>query len=73
MPGRRTTRSAFVVLQATPDLPLQPIVTGRYHDQFARTDDDVALRERHILLEQIGDVSQHLHPASSRNCTSPDA
>src|SRR3954470_7002326 len=29
-------RSAFVVFQATPDLPLQPIVTGHYRDRFVR-------------------------------------
>jgi 3-phenylpropionate/cinnamic acid dioxygenase small subunit len=59
---RATSRSAFVVLQATPDFPLQPIVTGRYHDRFARTGATWHFVERHILLEHIGDVSQHLHP-----------
>jgi 3-phenylpropionate/cinnamic acid dioxygenase small subunit len=57
-----TTRSAFVVFQATPDLPLQPIVAGRYHDRFARTDGEWSFARRHIILEQIGDVREHLHP-----------
>jgi 3-phenylpropionate/cinnamic acid dioxygenase small subunit len=55
-------RSAFVVFQATPDLPLQPIVAGRYHDEFRRHDGAWAFARRHILLEQTGDVRQHLHP-----------
>src|SRR6185369_321121 len=55
-----TTRAAFVVFQATPDLPLQPIVTGRYHDRFTRTDGDWHFAERHMLLEHVGDVSRHL-------------
>jgi 3-phenylpropionate/cinnamic acid dioxygenase small subunit len=54
-----TARSAFVVFQATPGLPLQPIVAGRYHDAFAR-DGDWRFARRHILLEQIGDVHEHL-------------
>jgi len=61
--GSATTRSAFVVFQATPDLPLQPIVAGRYHDRFTRTDSEWSFAHRHIILEQLGDVREHLHPA----------
>ena len=50
-------------IQATPDLPLQPIVTGRYHDRFARTDGAWHFVERHMLLEHVGNVGQHLHPS----------
>ena len=42
--GTATARSAFVVFQQTPTLPLQPIVTGRYRDRFARVDGELALR-----------------------------
>jgi 3-phenylpropionate/cinnamic acid dioxygenase small subunit len=35
--GSAAVRSAFVVLQQTPTLPLQPIVTGRYRDRFERS------------------------------------
>jgi 3-phenylpropionate/cinnamic acid dioxygenase small subunit len=60
--GHARTRSAFVVVQATPDLPLQPIVAGRYHDEFVRDAGGWRFAHRHILLEQLGDVQQHLHP-----------
>ncbi len=61
--GTAETRSAFVVFQATRELPLQPIVTGRYHDRFARDRDVWSFAHRHILLEQVGTVREHLHPA----------
>src|SRR5439155_21591728 len=32
--GTASAKSAYVVFQATPNLPLQPIITGRYHDDF---------------------------------------
>jgi 3-phenylpropionate/cinnamic acid dioxygenase small subunit len=57
---RATARSAFVVFQATGALPLQPIVTGRYHDEFARTGGTWHFTRRHMMVEQVGDVSEHL-------------
>jgi 3-phenylpropionate/cinnamic acid dioxygenase small subunit len=59
--GTATCRSRFCVLQATPDLPLQPIVAGRYHDTFRVVDGDWWFASRTILLDQVGDVSQHLN------------
>jgi 3-phenylpropionate/cinnamic acid dioxygenase small subunit len=58
--GTATARSAFVVFQATDALPLQPIVAGRYHDAFARGEHGWHFTHRHILLEQVGDVHEHL-------------
>ncbi|MCC3311859.1 nuclear transport factor 2 family protein [Nocardia africana] len=55
-----TARSYFTVLQATPDLPLQPIVSGRYADRFHRTDGTWAFAERAVTMDLIGDVSHHL-------------
>ena len=57
---RATARSAFVVFQATPSIALQPIVAGRYHDEFAFADGEWRFARRHILLEQIGNVADHL-------------
>jgi hypothetical protein len=58
--GTATSRSYFTVLQAVKGFPLQPIISGRYHDTFARVDDEWRLTERVILCDLIGDLSQHL-------------
>lgn len=34
--GKASVRSYYTVLQATTGLALQPIATGRYHDEFER-------------------------------------
>ena len=57
-----TCRSYFSVMQATPTLPLQPIITGRYHDRFDCVDGTWRFAERTIIIEQIGDISGHLSP-----------
>jgi hypothetical protein len=48
------------VLQATSDLPLQPIVAGRYRDRFERVDGMWRFAEREMNVEQVGDVHEHL-------------
>jgi 3-phenylpropionate/cinnamic acid dioxygenase small subunit len=53
-------RSYFTVLQARPDLPLQPIICGRYHDAFARGAGGWRFADRLILPDLIGDLSRHL-------------
>ncbi|WP_227980713.1 nuclear transport factor 2 family protein [Nocardia spumae] len=58
--GTATGRSYFTVLQATPDLPLQPIVSGRYDDRFRRADGTWSFAERTVTMDLIGDVSGHL-------------
>ena len=58
--GTATARSYFTVLQQTPKLPLQPIITGRYRDAFERVDGAWRWSTRHMILEQFGDLSQHL-------------
>lgn len=59
--GSVTARSSYVVLQAVPGLPLQPIVTGTYVDTF---DQDAAgawrFRERRFGLGLQGDLAHHL-------------
>lgn len=54
--------SAYVVLQATASLPLQPIITGTYLDTFARTSGHEGWRfvERRFGVGRAGDLSQHL-------------
>jgi 3-phenylpropionate/cinnamic acid dioxygenase small subunit len=58
--GTATARSAFVVFQQTPTLPLQPIVTGRYRDRFARSSRGWRFAQRHIVVDHVGDVREHL-------------
>ncbi|HEV7735423.1 MAG TPA: nuclear transport factor 2 family protein [Candidatus Binatia bacterium] len=55
-----TARSYFTVLQARPDLPLQPIIAGRYHDAFVRSGGAWRFADRLIISDLIGDLSRHL-------------
>lgn len=55
-----TARSYFSVLQARPDLPLQVIVAGRYHDCFVKNDGAWRFDDRLIHVDLVGDVSRHL-------------
>jgi hypothetical protein len=59
--GTATGRSYFTVLQALPDsLALQPIIAGRYHDRFEKVDGAWRFSERRMLVDLLGDLSQHL-------------
>jgi 3-phenylpropionate/cinnamic acid dioxygenase small subunit len=62
--GTATSRSCFTVMQATDDLPLQIIASGRYHDRFARIDGEWCFVARdYRQLDFIGDLSRHLNIA----------
>lgn len=54
------TRSYFVVFQGTDTLPLQPIITGGYHDRLEKVDGDWRFTERRELVGETGDLSEHL-------------
>ncbi len=62
--GTASARSYFTVLQATSELPLQPVVTGRYLDRFVCDGSTWRFAERTIVIEQVGDLSQHLAPGT---------
>jgi hypothetical protein len=55
-----SARSYFVVCQQTSALPLQPIVSGRYHDTFKRIDGEWWFDIRMILVDLIGNMTEHL-------------
>lgn len=56
-----SARSYFTVLQAVPgSLTLQPVIAGRYRDTFERVDGRWRFRTRHIVVDLVGDLSQHL-------------
>jgi 3-phenylpropionate/cinnamic acid dioxygenase small subunit len=58
--GTAVSRSYFTVLQALPDLALQPIVSGRYDDRFERREQQWRFADRRVRTDLIGDVSHHL-------------
>ncbi|MGV0743323.1 nuclear transport factor 2 family protein [Mycolicibacterium sp. XJ870] len=58
--GTATSRSYYLVTQATAELPLQVIVTGHYHDTFHRIDDVWWFDSRTMFVDQVGDMSHHL-------------
>ncbi|UXA19060.1 nuclear transport factor 2 family protein [Mycobacterium sp. SMC-4] len=53
-------RSTFCVVQQTDIVALQPIVVGRYRDTFARDGAGWYFTDRHVDIEMLGDVSDHL-------------
>ena len=55
-----TARSYFAVHQATDALPLQPIVAGRYDDDFSLADGQWRFARRMVHVDQIGDMREHL-------------
>jgi hypothetical protein len=72
--GGITARSSYLVLQAVEALALQPIITGRYVDRFARgsgaAGGSVAgdsggwhFVERRFAVDLVGDLSHHLRYA----------
>jgi len=61
--GTAVARSYFTALQALPDLALQPIVSGRYHDRFERRDGQWRFVQRRVRTDLVGDVSHHLRNA----------
>jgi 3-phenylpropionate/cinnamic acid dioxygenase small subunit len=58
--GTANGSAYYCVTQATPDLPLQVIVTGRYRDTFHRIDDTWWFDTRIMFVDQVGDTSRHL-------------
>jgi 3-phenylpropionate/cinnamic acid dioxygenase small subunit len=63
--GTAVSRAYFTALQALPDLALQPIVSGRYHDRFARRDGQWHFVQRHVRTDLVGDVSHHLRRSAA--------
>lgn len=59
--GTATCRSYYTVLQSTPDLPLQVICAGRYHDAFAKDENGWHFTARdYSMLDFVGDMSAHM-------------
>ena len=59
--GTASCRSVYTVFQQTPELPLQAIASGRYHDTFERVGGVWRFATRdYSMLDYTGDLSQHL-------------
>ena len=63
--GTAVSRAYFTVLQALPDLALQPIASGRYLDHFERCDGEWRFVERRVRTDLVADVSRHLRRTSA--------
>jgi len=59
---RRTARarSYYTALQGRPELPLQPILSGRWHDRFERDGDRWRFADRLIYADLFGDLRFHI-------------
>ncbi|MFE2471071.1 nuclear transport factor 2 family protein [Streptomyces mirabilis] len=64
--GTAISRSYVTVLQALPDLPLQPVAGGRYHDRFERRAGQWRFVERQVRINLVGDVRRHLRQAGAQ-------
>jgi hypothetical protein len=64
--GTAFGRCYFTVFQQTDALPLQPIISGRYHDRFVHGDGAWRFEHRHIVSDLFGDLSQHLLDPTGR-------
>lgn len=63
--GRRaSSRCYFTVMQSRPDLALQPVLCGRYHDAFEKVDGEWRFADRLILPDLVGDLSRHMRPGT---------
>lgn len=60
-----TARSSVMVLQSLRDVPLRPIVTGRYADRFEKRQGSWCFVERTATRGLPGDVTHHLRIASA--------
>lgn len=58
--GHASARSAYVVFQGVGGFPLQPVITGRYRDEFVRESDGWRFARRQFFVDHLGDLSHHL-------------
>ncbi len=58
--GVGSSRSYYTVLQQTDALPLQPIISGHYHDTFQRIEGCWWFDTRIMFIDLLGDLSHHL-------------
>jgi hypothetical protein len=55
-----SARSYIFLFQVLDGFPLQPIFLGRYHDTFHKLDGTWYFKDRVIMSDGVGDLSQHV-------------
>jgi SnoaL-like domain len=58
--GTGNARTYYTVFQQTDELPLQPIISGHYHDSFHRVEGEWCFDTRQMFVDLTGDLSHHL-------------
>ena len=58
--GAARARSYYTAFQVRPELPLQPILAGRWHDRFELEGNRWCFTERVIYPDLFGDVRFHI-------------
>ena len=57
---RASGKAYFLALHETPTRGWQPVIAGRYHDEFRRIDGQWWFHHRHMIPDLAGDLSTHL-------------
>ena len=68
--GKAKGQCYVTVFQQTEDLPLQPIFSGHYFDEFEKVEGAWRFTKREIRYSLVGDMTAHLKSPSD---TIPDA
>ncbi|WP_377323816.1 nuclear transport factor 2 family protein [Pimelobacter simplex] len=58
--GTATGTASYTVMQATEGFALQPIIVGRYRDDFHRVEGEWWFGTRAMSVDLTGDLSRHL-------------
>jgi 3-phenylpropionate/cinnamic acid dioxygenase small subunit len=59
--GTAESRSYFTVLQAVPgELPLQPVIAGRYRHRFEYSNAQWRISAFHVIVDLLGELGSHL-------------
>lgn len=62
--GTTASASSYVlVMQALPELPLQPVAVSTHDDRFAKVDGEWRFTERRDRQVLVGDLSHHMNGA----------
>jgi hypothetical protein len=58
--GDRATSKAYFLGMHQAGASIEPVIAGRYHDEFRRVDGTWWFEHRHMIPDMVGDMSTHL-------------